>query len=75
MEWISVEKFLNRSTFICLAVTMIVYWLSIFFFNSTMLFKAGKFGSILCNVLLVINLFGRWVNAQYFPLSNLYESL
>lgn len=75
MEWISVEKFLNSSTFICLAVTMIVYWLSIFFFNSTTLFKAGKFGSILCNVLLVINLFGRWVNAQYFPLSNLYESL
>lgn len=75
MEWISVEKFLNSSTFICLAVTMIVYWLSIFFFNSTTLFKAGKFGSILCNILLVINLFGRWINAQYFPLSNLYESL
>lgn len=75
MEWVNIEKFLNSSTFICLTITMIVYWLSIFFFNSTTLFTIGKFGAKVCNLLLFVNLFGRWINAKYFPLSNLYESL
>lgn len=75
MTWFAIEKFLNSSTFISLTLGMISCWLSIFFFNSSFLFNFSRITSILSNLFLFINLAGRWINAKYFPLSNLYESL
>jgi cytochrome c-type biogenesis protein CcsB len=75
MDWTNVEKLLNNSTYITLISGMFLYWLSLFFINSKIFFSLAKYTSIFSNILLFINLLGRWINAKYFPLSNLYESL
>ena len=63
--------------FACLLLffAMITYWFSLYFPKNNSLFYAGKTLIISSNLLLGITLLMRWINENYFPLSNLYESL
>merc|ERR1712238_332427 len=59
-----------------LLFSMIIYWISLWFFKKTNnLTQIGKIGAVIANVLLFFILCSRWIVAGYFPLSNLYESL
>ena len=76
MDWNIIQNFSSNIVFGILLFAMIIYWLSLFFFNWTnRLSKIGKISSILANILLFFILCSRWIVAGYFPLSNLYESL
>ena len=76
MDWNSIQNFSSNIVFGILLFAMIIYWLSLFFFNWTNgLSKIGQISSILANIVLFFILCSRWIVAGYFPLSNLYESL
>ena len=76
MDWNNIQNFSSNMVFGILLFAMIIYWLSLFFFNWTNgLAKVGKFSAIIANFLLFFILCSRWIVAGYFPLSNLYESL
>jgi cytochrome c-type biogenesis protein CcsB len=54
---------------------MILYWISLYIPKNNLIFKTSTalvFGS---NILFFFTLASRWINENYFPLSNLYESL
>jgi len=76
MDWNNIQNFSSNIVFAILLFTMIIYWISLFFFNWTSgLSKVGRFSAIIANLLLFFILCSRWIVAGYFPLSNLYESL
>jgi cytochrome c-type biogenesis protein CcsB len=76
MDWNNIQNFLSNIVFGILLLTMILYWITLFFINSGNNFlKIGNYCSILANLLLFFILCSRWIIAGYFPLSNLYESL
>ena len=76
MDWNNIQNFLSNIVFGILLLTMIFYWISLSFLNSTnILSKIGKYCSFIANILLFFILCSRWIVAGYFPLSNLYESL
>ena len=76
MDWNNIQNFSSNIVFGVLLFSMIIYWLSLFFFNWTNgLSKVGRFSAIIANFLLFFILCSRWIVAGYFPLSNLYESL
>ena len=54
---------------------MITYWFSLYFSKNNLLFTIGKTLIFFSNLLFVLTLLMRWINENYFPLSNLYESL
>ena len=76
MDWNNIQNFLSNIVFGILLLTMILYWINLFFLNSrNNLLKIGNYCSIFANLLLFFILCSRWIIAGYFPLSNLYESL
>nr|AYO28300.1 cytochrome c biogenesis protein [Synura sphagnicola]AYO28318.1 cytochrome c biogenesis protein [Synura sphagnicola] len=54
---------------------MISYWISLAFPKIKFLFFGSQLLVLLSNFLFTLTLFIRWKNENYFPLSNLYESL
>lgn len=54
---------------------MLIYWVAVSFPNMTMLPTLGATGMAIANIGLAALLGARWLEAGYFPLSNLYESL
>jgi len=76
MDWNNIQNFSSNIVFGILLFSMVIYWLSLFFFNWTNgLAKVGRTSAIIANLLLFFILCSRWIVAGYFPLSNLYESL
>jgi cytochrome c-type biogenesis protein CcsB len=76
MDWNEVQNFLSNIVFGILLFAMITYWVNLSLFNdSKLLTKIGRFNIITANVILFFILGSRWIVAEYFPLSNLYESL
>ena len=63
--------------FACLLLffAMITYWFSLYLPKNNSIFFLGKTLIFTSNILFVITLLMRWINENYFPLSNLYESL
>jgi len=59
----------------CLFVAMIFYWICLIFPKNNFLFKISKTLVFISNFLFMLTLGSRWVGENYFPLSNLYESL
>jgi len=62
-------------SFIVLFYTTVAYWLSIKYQRLAVLQNLCWVGTVGSNLFLFFLLLGRWINAAYFPLSNLYESL
>ena len=76
MDWNNIQNFSSNIVFGILLFAMVIYWLSLFFFNWTNgLSKIGRVSATIANFLLFFILGSRWIVAGYFPLSNLYESL
>ena len=76
MDWNETQNFLSNVVFGLLLVTMVIYWINLFFFREkSIILRIGRTTTVVANILLCIILCSRWIVAGYFPLSNLYESL
>jgi len=74
MDLISLENLLDNLSFLVLFVTMLVYWTGAAF-PATWLASLGTVGVAIANLCMAALLGARWLEAGYFPISNLYESL
>ncbi len=75
MNLISLQSFLDNSSFLILLLTMLVYWSGAAFPKIPYLQALGTAGVGIANLCLAALLGARWLEAGYFPISNLYESL
>lgn len=56
-------------------IAMFFYWISLVFSKNNFVFQFGKICVVSVNILFSCTLLLRWIKENYFPLSNLYESL
>lgn len=75
MDLVALQNWLDNAAFAVLFVTMLIYWFSAMFANIPYLASAGTTGMGIANLCIAALLGARWIEAGYFPLSNLYESL
>ncbi len=75
MDLITLESILDNASFGVLLVTMLIYWTGAAFPNLPYLSTLGTTGMAIANLCMATLLGSRWLEAGYFPLSNLYESL
>ena len=69
------QNWLDNASFAVLFITMLVYWCGAAFPNLPFLPALGTAGMAIANLCIATLLGARWIEAGYFPLSNLYESL
>jgi cytochrome c-type biogenesis protein CcsB len=75
MNLVSLQSWLDNASFAVLFLTMLAYWAGVAFPNLTYLPTIGTAGMAIANLSIAALLGARWLDAGYFPLSNLYESL
>jgi cytochrome c-type biogenesis protein CcsB len=75
MDLFTLENTLDNATFALLFLTMLLYWGSVAFPAVTLLWTLGTTGMGLASLCTTGLLLARWIEAGYFPISNLYESL
>ncbi|MEM8641553.1 MAG: c-type cytochrome biogenesis protein CcsB [Cyanobacteria bacterium P01_G01_bin.54] len=75
MDLITLQSTLDNLSFGLLLLTMLIYWSSAAFPNLMLLRAIGTAGMAVANLTIAALLAARWLEAGYFPLSNLYESL
>jgi cytochrome c-type biogenesis protein CcsB len=75
MNLISLQNQLDNLSFGVLMTTMLVYWVGAAFPQIPFLPSLGTTGMAIANLCMATLLGARWIEAGYFPLSNLYESL
>jgi cytochrome c-type biogenesis protein CcsB len=75
MNLVTLQNFLDNTSFFVLFLTMLVYWAGAAFPNLPYLATLGTTGVGIANLCMAALLGARWLEAGYFPLSNLYESL
>ena len=75
MDLITLESLLDNASFGVLLATMLVYWTGAAFPNLPYTATLGTIGMAIANLCMATLLGSRWLEAGYFPLSNLYESL
>lgn len=75
MDLVKLQNVLDNVSFAVLFVTMLAYWISVAFPTLPLLATAGTTGMAIANLCMATLLGARWLEAGYFPLSNLYESL
>jgi cytochrome c-type biogenesis protein CcsB len=75
MNLVTLQNFLDNTSFFILFLTMLVYWVGAAFVNLPYLATIGTTGMVIANLCMATLLGSRWLEAGYFPLSNLYESL
>ena len=75
MDLTTLESILDNTAFGVLLVTMLIYWTGAAFPNLPYLNTLGTTGMAVANLCMATLLGSRWLEAGYFPLSNLYESL
>ncbi|MEN9227653.1 MAG: c-type cytochrome biogenesis protein CcsB [Gloeomargarita sp. GMQP_bins_5] len=73
MNLVVLQNWLDNAAFILLLGTTLVYWTNLAFGQN--LLAWGTTGMVLANGTTAALLLARWLEAGYFPLSNLYESL
>jgi cytochrome c-type biogenesis protein CcsB len=66
---------LDNLAFLALFVSLLGYWVNIAFPTIKLGNTIGFYSVLFSNVFIGITLAWRWIEAGYFPLSNLYESL
>ena len=74
-DLVSFQSTLDNLSFGVLLVTMLVYWIGAAFPKLTFLPTVGTTGMAIANLCIAGLLGARWIEAGYFPISNLYESL
>ncbi|WP_017305589.1 c-type cytochrome biogenesis protein CcsB [Spirulina subsalsa] len=75
MDLVALQHNLDNLSFAVLFLTMLVYWSGAAFPNLPYLAFCGTLGMAIANFCMAALLGARWLEAGYFPLSNLYESL
>ena len=75
MDFIALENTLDNVSFAILLVTMLIYWIGAAFPKIPYLPTLGTTGMAIANLCIAALLAARWIEAGYFPISNLYESL
>lgn len=75
MNLISLQNWLDNASFAVLFVTMLIYWGGAAFPQLPYLPTLGTAGMAIANLCIATLLGARWLEAGYFPISNLYESL
>jgi len=75
MALAQLQNFLDNASFAVLFAAMLVYWLNSWFNQIPYLRSMGTVGMAIGNLCMATLLTARWLEAGYFPLSNLYESL
>jgi cytochrome c-type biogenesis protein CcsB len=74
MDLIRLEGFLDNTSFLILFATLLAYWIGAAF-PQPWLAQLGSLGMASANLVMAALLGARWLEAGYFPISNLYESL
>jgi cytochrome c-type biogenesis protein CcsB len=75
MDLVALQSWLDNASFAVLFLTMLLYWTSAAFPKIPYLQILGSTGMGIANLGIAALLGARWIEAGYFPLSNLYESL
>jgi cytochrome c-type biogenesis protein CcsB len=75
MDLVALQNGLDNISFAVLFVTMLTYWIGAAFPAIPYLSALGTTGIAIANLCIAALLGARWLEAGYFPLSNLYESL
>ncbi|MBW4614117.1 MAG: c-type cytochrome biogenesis protein CcsB [Desmonostoc vinosum HA7617-LM4] len=75
MNLVVLQNWLDNASFAILFLTMLVFWGGVAFPNLPYLAALGTAGMAIANFCIAALLAARWIEAGYFPLSNLYESL
>ncbi|MCC5898400.1 MAG: c-type cytochrome biogenesis protein CcsB [Phormidium sp. BM_Day4_Bin.17] len=75
MDLVSLQNVLDNLSFAILFLTMLTYWVSVAFPKLPYLGTVGTTGMAIANLCIAGLLGARWLEAGYFPISNLYESL
>jgi cytochrome c-type biogenesis protein CcsB len=75
MNLVALQGILDNLSFAILLVTMLMYWVGAAFPTLPYLAALGTAGMAIANLSTAALLAARWLEAGYFPLSNLYESL
>jgi cytochrome c-type biogenesis protein CcsB len=75
MKLVALQSLLDNVTFAILLITMLMYLVSAAFPKIPYLAQGGTAGMAIANLSIFVLLAARWIEAGYFPLSNLYESL
>lgn len=75
MDLVALQNWLDNASFAVLFITMLIYWSGAAFPNIPYLPILGSTGMGIANLCMAALLGARWIEAGYFPLSNLYESL
>nr|YP_009332750.1 cytochrome c heme attachment protein [Membranoptera weeksiae]YP_009332968.1 cytochrome c heme attachment protein [Membranoptera tenuis]AHZ94762.1 cytochrome c heme attachment protein [Membranoptera weeksiae]AKL79224.1 cytochrome c heme attachment protein [Membranoptera tenuis] len=75
MSWNIIENNLINISFSLLLITFIIYWINLIIIKIEKLQNICNILTIIINICLSTSLLIRWVVNNYFPLSNLYESL
>ncbi|NJK36038.1 MAG: c-type cytochrome biogenesis protein CcsB [Oscillatoriales cyanobacterium SM2_2_1] len=75
MNLVRIQNILDNAAFADLFLTMLLFWLGLAMPRVKMLQPLAVAGMAIANLGLAVLLLARWLEAGYFPLSNLYESL
>ncbi len=75
MDLVTLENQLDNISFAVLFATMLLYWVGAAFPSLTYLPSLATAGMAIANLVMAVLLSARWIEAGYFPISNLYESL
>ncbi len=75
MDLVTLQNGLDNTSFFVLLLTMLIYWGGAAFPEIPYLPALGTAGVGIANLCIAALLGSRWLEAGYFPLSNLYESL
>ncbi|MBW4559006.1 MAG: c-type cytochrome biogenesis protein CcsB [Trichormus sp. ATA11-4-KO1] len=75
MNLVALQNWLDNVSFAVLFLTMLLYWGGAAFPKLPAIATLGTAGMAIANLCIATLLGARWIEAGYFPLSNLYESL
>jgi cytochrome c-type biogenesis protein CcsB len=75
MDLVLLQSWMDNISFATLFVTMLIYWVGAAFPRIPYLAVLGTTGMAIANLCIATLLGARWLEAGYFPISNLYESL
>jgi len=75
MDLVALQNWLDNTSFAVLFLTLLIYWVGAAFPRIPYLPALGTAGMAIANLCIATLLGARWLEAGYFPLSNLYESL
>jgi cytochrome c-type biogenesis protein CcsB len=75
MDLVALQNTLDNTSFAVLFITMLLYWSGAAFPKVPYLNVLGTAGMAIANLCIAGLLGARWLEAGYFPLSNMYESL